>query len=91
MIATWLASLAPSLVKRVLLSLGFGVAVITGVNHVGTQLNELIASSFNGIPGDMLAVMNLAGLGTGLNFILGAVAARLTLYVLISSSRVIGV
>lgn len=91
MISTWLASLAPSLVKRVLLSLGFGVAIIAGINEVGGQLTATIASSVQGIPADMISVMNLAGLGTGLNMILGAIAARITLHVLVASSRVIGV
>lgn len=90
MIATWLASLAPSLVKRTLLSLGFGVAIFTGINTVGGQINDLITTSFGGIPADMLGVMQLAGLGTALNMLLGAIAARITLYVMISSSRVIG-
>lgn len=90
MIATWLASIAPSITKRVLLSLGFGVAIFTGINTVGGQITALVTSSFNGIPADMLGVMKLAGLGTGLNMILGAIGTRIALYVMTSSSKIIG-
>ena len=91
MIATWLAALAPSLIRRTLLALGFGIAVITGINEVGSHLTGLIYSSVSGMPADMLSVMNLAGLGSGLNIILGGVVSRITLYTLISTSKVIGV
>jgi hypothetical protein len=91
MIATWLATLAPSLVKRTLAALGLGVVVITGLASVGDALNGYISSAFAGLPADLLAIMNLAGIGLGLNIILGAIAARMALYVLMASSRVIGI
>lgn len=91
MIATWLASLAPSLVKRTLLALGFGVAVIAGISSVAGQLQEYIYANVNGLPADLLGIMNLAGMGTGLNIVLGAIVSRVTLHVLVASSRVIGV
>lgn len=88
--AAWLTSLVPSLVGRVLLALGFSVVTITGVDAVGAQIMGYIATAHAGIGADTLAVMNLAGFGAALNILIGAVTARIALYVMTSAAKIIG-
>lgn len=90
-LAAWFASLVPGLTKRVLAALGFGVVVVTGVNAIYGQLEGYIYSSLGQIPSSVLLLLNLGGLGDGLNIVIGAVAARIGLYVLTNSSRIIGI
>ena len=85
-----LASMVPTLVRKVLAALGFGIVTITGLTVVTDALKQNIINTFGGIPGDILAVANLAGMGTAINILLGALSARVALYVLLKSSRIIG-
>lgn len=90
-LALWLASIVPGLTKRVLAALGFAVVMVAGLEAVTAQLIGYIYSSVGGITGDTLALINLAGFSTGLNIIIGAISARLALYVLANSSRIVGI
>lgn len=89
-LAAWLASLVPGLVARVLAAIGFGLVTITGLQLVTGQLLDYVTSSYDGIPGAVLGLMNLAGVGMAMNIILGAITARVALYVLTKSTRIIG-
>lgn len=85
-----LGSLVPGLVAKILLAVGFSVVVVSGVNTVAGELQDYVYQSVGGLPADALMLANLAGLGTGMNIILGAITARLALYVLTSTKRIIG-
>jgi hypothetical protein len=89
-LALWIAALVPSLVTKVLASVGFGVVVLTGLTAVTGQLEGYIYSSFGQFPGDIAGLLNLAGFGMAINIILGAITARVSLYVLLKSTRIIG-
>ncbi|MBI5330714.1 MAG: DUF2523 domain-containing protein [Betaproteobacteria bacterium] len=89
-IAVWLGSILPSLASRVLAALGFAVVQFTGIQAVGSMLASHVSASFGGIPSDILGLMNLAGLGTGMNILLGAITARLTLSYLSQATKIMG-
>ncbi|OYY94267.1 MAG: hypothetical protein B7Y41_08085 [Hydrogenophilales bacterium 28-61-23] len=89
-LAAWIASLVPSLVGRVLAALGMGLITIGGLTVISTQLLAYITSSIGGMPADILGLLGLAGLGDALNIVVGAITARLSLYALTQSSKVIG-
>lgn len=90
-LGAWLASLVPGLVARVLAALGFGIVTMTGLNTVADTLLNHLYTSYNSIGVSTLQLMNLAGFGEGLNIIIGAITARISLYVLTKSSRIIGI
>lgn len=89
-LAAWIASLVPSLVGRVLAALGMGLITIGGLTVISSQLLGYITSSIGGLPADVLGILGLAGLGDALNIVVGAITARLSLYALTQSSKVIG-
>jgi hypothetical protein len=89
-LALWLTALLPSITKRLLAALGFGVVSVLGVNVVAGQLEAYIYQSVGGFPADMLLLVNLAGFGIALNLILGALTARLALYAMTNTTRILG-
>lgn len=89
-VAVWLAALLPSLVARVLAALGMGVITVTGFNIAWNQLKAIIISNFQGFPADIAALAGLAGVGTGIGIILGAITARVTFMALMSGARIAG-
>lgn len=88
--AAFLAALVPSLVARVLAALGFGLVTVVGIDFVSDQLLGYLTSSIGGLPASIAGLLGLAGVGAGLNIILGAITARVALYVLTRTSRIIG-
>lgn len=90
-VAVWLAALLPSLVARVLAALGMGVITVTGFTLAWDSLKAIIIGHFQGFPADIAALVGLAGIGTGLGIIFGAITARVTFSALMSASRIAGV
>lgn len=86
----WLSAMIPTLVGKVLAALGFGLITLTGLETVTDILLSQVTSSVGGIPTDILQLLNLAGMSTGLNMLLGAMAARFALYMLTTSTRLVG-
>lgn len=72
-----LAQAAVSIVGRVLLALGFGMAVMTGVNSSLTWLKSLIQSQFSGLPGIVVDVLSTCQIGASVSVVLSALSARL--------------
>lgn len=90
-VALWLAALLPSLVGRVLFALGMGVATLTGFTLAWDTLKNIIITNFQGIPADITALIGLAGVGTGLGIIFGAITARVAFAALLSAKKIVGV
>lgn len=72
-----LAQAAVSIVGRVLLSLGFGLVVMTSVNASLEWIKTMIASAFGGLPAVAVGILSGAQVGTCLAIILSAISARL--------------
>lgn len=90
-LATFLLAICQPLIGRILLSLGFSVVTITGLNIVIDQLKDAVIDGVGTLPVDILNVFLLAGGGTALGLIFGAIAVRLTLWQISKSTRVLGV
>ncbi|AOS79772.1 hypothetical protein Q5W_12760 [Hydrogenophaga sp. PBC] len=90
-LATFLLAICQPLIGRILLSLGFSVVTITGLNIVIDQLKDAVIDGVGTLPADILNVFLLAGGGTALGLIFGAIAVRLTLWQISKSTRVLGV
>jgi len=74
-----LVQAAGTLVGKVLLSLGIGYAVYTGLDAGMSWVSAQIAASFSGLGSQTMAVVSGAGLGSAVNIVLSAISARLFL------------
>jgi len=90
-LATFLLAICQPLIGRILLSLGFSVVTITGLNIVIDQLKDAIIDGVSTLPADALNLFLLSGGGTAMGLIFGAIATRLTLWQISKSTRVLGV
>ena len=88
-LAQWLLAMAGPLVMRVLLSLGLSVVTFVGVKEAANGLVSNVQSLYGGLPADVAALAGLAGVGEGLGIVLGAIAGRVALWALASSTRMI--
>lgn len=90
-LATFLLAICQPLIGRILVSLGFSVITITGMNIVIDQLKDAVVDGIGTLPLDVLNLFLLAGGGTALGLIFGAIATRLTLWQISKSTRILGI
>lgn len=74
-----LGAVASPLAKKVLSGLGIGMVSYAGVDVIFTALKAQIASSWSGMAPDILGLLGLVGVGTGVNYIVAAMAARVAM------------
>lgn len=89
-IGTWLLGLVQPWVAKVLLALGFNVVTITGMNVAFNTIKDRFVGGVNALPVDLLNLFLLAGGGTGLGIILGALATKLALWQIQNSVKILG-
>lgn len=87
---TWLMALVEPLIGRILVSLGFSVITITGMQAVFDQVKSQVISGVQSLPAATLNLFLYAGGGVGLSIILGACATKLTLWQISSSTKILG-
>ena len=90
-IGTWLLALVEPMLGRILAALGFSVVSIVGFDAAVDFLRSRLVASVNALPADMLGVFLLAGGGHAVGMILGAIAFRLVLWQIQSSTKILGV
>lgn len=79
-LGTWLLSLVEPILAKLLLSVGFSVVSIVGFNTLIQQLKTQLQTSVGSLSGDLLGLFMLAGGGTGLGMVMGAITTRLLLW-----------
>lgn len=90
-LGTWLIGLVPSLLAKILLSLGFAVVTITGVQVALQQLKDTFIGQINSLPADALQLFLLGGGGVGLGIIFGAAATCIAIWGIQSATKILGV
>lgn len=90
-LATWLLAMVQPLLGRVLVSLGFSVVTITGMQVAIDAVRDQVISGVNTLPADMLNVFLLSGGGVAFGMVMGAVTTRLVIWQIQSSTRILGV
>jgi hypothetical protein len=70
---------AGTLVGKVLISLGIGYAVYTGLDTSLSWVRSQIAAAFGALASQSMAVLSAAGAGAAVSIVLSAIAARLFL------------
>jgi hypothetical protein len=89
-IGTWLLAMMRPLLAKILVSLGFSVVTITGLQAVTMNLKGQALSALTMISPETLALFSLAGGPVGLGIILGACATKLVLWQLQSATKILG-
>lgn len=79
---TFLVALAAPIAKKVLVSLGIGVATYAAVATALTAVLSSAKSAWGGLAGDALMLIQLAGINTAASILAGALTARVGLQVL---------
>lgn len=74
-----LAPLLSSLVFKLLVSLGIGIATYTGFNAVISSIATQMASMWSGLGADLMAMAYLMQIDRSINLLLSAYTVRLTL------------
>ncbi len=89
-LAAWLLTLVGPLVAKVLLALGFSVVTITGLDLVIGEIKSVLVSSATGMGADLLALFQIAGGGTALGIVLGAINTRIAIWTITKATRILG-
>ena len=69
----------PRLIGLIFLALGVSLVTYTGLDLAVTQLESSVTNLYNGIPSDMLSVLNLMGISTGLKILFSSYAFSMTI------------
>jgi len=80
--AAFLAAIVGPLAKKVLISLGFGIASYAAVATALSAALSAARSAYGGMSGDVLQLVELAGVGVAASILAGALTARVSLQVL---------
>lgn len=89
-LGAWLLMMVEPLLARVLVSLGFSVVTITGLQAITSGLKGQAVTGLGLLQPEAAALFGLAGGPEGLGIILGACATKLMLWQLQSATRIIG-
>lgn len=87
---TWLLSMVPSVLGRLLTTLGFSVVSIVGLQAALAAVLTLMQGQVNSFPADMLQLFLFGGGGEALGIIMGAAATKMTLWAATSATRILG-
>lgn len=71
-----LIAVSSSVAAKVLLGLGFGFITSSGMVSVVSSLTSNVNGLINGLPADILQLLNLGGFVQGIGYLLAAFATR---------------
>lgn len=73
-----LQAAAAPIVKKVLVSLGFGVVSYAALNAAMSAVQAEVTGAWGGVGGEIGGILGLAGFGDAVGIILGAFVAKLS-------------
>jgi hypothetical protein len=79
------------LIAKIMVSLGFSVVTITGMNIVVGQIKSMVTDGINTLPADLLNLFLLSGGGVFIGMIFGAITTKLLLWQIQSATKILGV
>lgn len=89
-IGTWLLSMMQPLIAKILLSLGFSVVSIVGMDAVLGALKTTLISNINSMPVVWLEFALYLWLGKGIGIIFGACTTKLMLWTIQNATSMLG-
>jgi hypothetical protein len=84
---SFLLSAVGPLALRILAQLGIGLLTFTGVDTALNGLIQQAQTSWSGMPADVLALAGLAGIPACLGIVMGAMNARVAVWVAAAATR----
>lgn len=90
-LGTWLLAMMQPLLAKILVSLGFSVVTMVGLDAVFTQLKGTLSNGIGGLPADALQLFLLAGGGQALGIVLGAISTKILMWQIQKATQVLGV
>lgn len=67
------------IMARIAITFGFAIIAYTGLDIIYDQIAQAITGTSSLLPADMAAVIGLTGIGSAINIILSALAARMAM------------
>lgn len=89
-LGTWLLSMCEPLLAKILMSLGFSVVSIVGVEAVIDTLKAQVVAGMNSMPAVWLEFALYLWIGKGLGIVFGAMATKLMLWSIQSATSLLG-
>ena len=90
-LGTFILSLLQPALARILTALGFSVVSIVGMDAIFEQMKSQLAMNLSAMPVAALQMIVLAGGGTAIGIVLGAIATKLLLWKAAQATRILGV
>lgn len=88
---TWLLAMMQPLIAKILISLGFSVVSIVGLQAALAGLKAQFTSSINTMPADTINLFLLGGGGVAMGILFGAMTTKLLLWQIQSATKILGV
>lgn len=88
-VGAFLLALVQPIISRILVALGMSIVTFTGMSVLMEQVTQAVQSAWGGLPGAILGLAGLAGLGEGLSIVFGAIATRVLIWQLTKSTRML--
>lgn len=89
-IGTWLLSMMQPLLAKILVSLGFSVVSIVGMESLLTTMKASFVTSINGMPAEWLQFALYLWIGKGIGIIFGACTTKLMLWSIQNATSMLG-
>ena len=89
-IGTWLLSLVSPFLAKILLTLGFSVVSIVGMDAVLIGIKNSFVSNMSAMPADWLNFALYLWIGKGIGIIFGALSTKLMLWSIQNSTQLLG-
>lgn len=90
-IGTWLLAMMQPMIAKILVSLGFSVVSIVGLEAALGGLKTQFTNSINTLPADMISLFLIGGGGIAMGIIFGAMTTKLLLWQIQSATKILGV
>ena len=84
-----LAVAFPFIVKKVLIALSIGTLTYVGLQAAFDSMQANVISNYGSISGTALQLANLAGVNASIGILLGALAARISMFVVTKYSSIL--
>ncbi len=88
-LASFFLALVQPIIARIMVALGMSLVTFTGMTIVIEQITQAVQDAWGGLPGAIMGLAGLAGLGEGLSIVFGAIATRVLIWQLTRSTRMI--
>jgi hypothetical protein len=89
-LGTWLLSMMQPLLAKILLSLGFSVVSIAGMDALLSTLKAAFVSNINAMPSVWLEFALYLWIGKGIGIIFGALTTKLMLWSIQNATSMLG-